>query len=113
MGPDVGTEVHPEFRSQAEDPSVGVAGDGTEVALLPRVVGRDQMFLPILDPHDRPRHLTRRPHRQDILGVELTPNPEPSPDGILHEQQPIRIEVQQAGHGRPVPVGYLGRTVHP
>ena len=48
------------------------------MALLARMVGRDEMFAPVLDPLDRPAQAHRRHADQDVLRIELAADPKTS-----------------------------------
>src|SRR6478735_8661657 len=53
------------------------------VALVARMIGRGQVFAPILDPFDRAAKLQRGGADQKILGIEFTPDAEPAADVTL------------------------------
>ncbi len=85
VGAHIAALVVEELVFDPEDAPFGIDRGAQLVALLARVVGRDQMLAPILDPLDRAVEPQRRDADQHVLGVELAPDAEAAADVSLIE----------------------------
>ena len=83
VGAQIGADVGMGVAAQRPDGAVAVAGD-LEVALdIARVIGRDEMLAPVLDPFHRPADRLRRERDQEILGIELAAHAKAAADVAL------------------------------
>ena len=82
------------------------------VDLIARMVGREQMLAPVLDPLDRALEAQRREARQDVLGIELAANAEAAADVALVEMDAAPAADRAcAAMALPVDVRDLGGAV--
>ena len=68
-----------------EDVAVLVDRGAQLVALLARMVGGDEMLVPVLDPFDRPAEPQRGEADQHVLGIELAAHAEAAADMALEQ----------------------------
>ena len=80
------------------------------VHLLPRVVRREQVLVPVLDPFDRPPEQPSRERDQYILGVELAADTEAAADVDFQEANVPDREREHPRERRPVEVLDLRRA---
>ena len=97
---------HPQYRAVVLDGQFQLAD------VLPRVVGRDEMFGPVFRPLHRATRLHCREGHKEILRVELAPHSEPAAHVRLHEVNPMLRHLQQRRQHPPVVVRHLGLAPH-
>src|SRR5439155_23509371 len=71
VGADIGPQVEKHLAAQAEDRAIAAAGDLDLAIRLARMVHRNQVLAPILEPADRAADKPRPEREQTVLGIEL------------------------------------------
>ena len=111
VAPHVGALVGKDLVVEPEDEAARIDGGADAVHLVARVVEREQVLAPVLDPLDRPAEPGRGDADQHVLRVELAPHTEPAADMALEELQIVAPEAQHGGDGVAVVVRHLGGAV--
>ena len=94
-----------------EDTTLGIGCGANLVPLRTRMIGRDQVLAPVLDPLHRPAQAERAEADQHILGIELAANPEAAADMAFIKMHGRRIAAEHPRDGVPVPVRHLRGAV--
>src|SRR5512139_1011402 len=81
------------------------------VVLFARMIGRDQMLTPVLDPFDRALELESGGADQNVLGIDFAPNAEPAADMTFVELNGLSFPPQHLGDCVAIPVRHLGGTM--
>src|ERR1700733_12916115 len=89
MGTNIGTLIVKEFVFDPQDSTFLINRHARTMALLARMVCRDQMFASILDPFDRSAHTYRRHAHQHIFRIELAAYSKTAADVKLVQMQGI------------------------
>ena len=100
MGADIGALIGPELVVDAEDEALRIDRGADLVDLIARMVGREKVLAPVLDPLDRAPEAQRREARQDILGVELAANAEAAADVALVEMDALQRQTEHPARWR-------------
>ena len=98
---------------QPGDQAVGVERGGDAVVLLAGMIRRHQVLGAVLGPLDRTAEPGGQPGDEEVLGVELAPDPEPAArvDGVHvderlvqaeHARQQVAVEHRDLGHAEDV-----------
>src|SRR5215471_20527153 len=111
--PKVAPLVEPEFVVQAKDKAVLVHCGAYPMERAPRLVGRHQMLVAVLDPLDRPSEPQRRGANQNILGIQLAANAKPAADMPFVEMNPIERQTEHRRQRLAVVMRHLGRAIQP
>jgi hypothetical protein len=112
LRPNVCTVVAPGAVAKRQKCSVGRRGHLDLVHLLARVVGRDEVLVPVLDPLHRPANTARCKRDQVVLGIELAADPEGASDVHLDEPDRFDGKVEHLSEHRAVEVLYLRGAPH-
>src|SRR5262249_22597441 len=81
------------------------------VALLPRMIGRQQMLAPVLDEFDRPQETPRCDQYQNVLRIELAAYAEAAAGVAFVEMELGEAEPQHVGQGFAILVRHLGGAI--
>ena len=111
MGAHIGALVVEEFVVDAEQPPVSVHRGADAVALLARMVGRDQVLAAVLDPFHRTAEALGRDQHQHVFRIELAAHAEAAAGVALVEVDLRRREPEHAHQRVLVPVRHLGGAV--
>ena len=111
MGAHVTALVVDEFVIEGENVPVGVDRGAHFVALLARMIGRDQVLAPILDPFNRPPQAQRRETDQHVLWIKLAANAKAAADVPLEQMHARGGAPKHARDAVAIPVRHLGRAV--
>ncbi len=111
MGAHVAALIVEEFVVDREEAAIAVDGGAQLVTLLARMIGRDQMLAPVLDPFHRPAEPQRGETNQHVLGIKLAANTEPSAHVAFEEMHARRAAAEHAGDVVAVPVRNFGGAV--
>jgi len=90
---------------------VRVEGRRHPVRLLAGVVDRDEVLGPVFCPADRPAAGHRQPRDQEVLGIELAPDPEPAAGVNRVHVDLRRVDAEHAGKQVSVEDRDLGHPV--
>ena len=110
MGARVGALVDQAGGAEAEQAAVRGGADLEVAPGLARVVQRDEVLVPVLDPLDRAPRPHGQPGHEEVLGVELAAGAEAAADVGLDEPHRVLGEVEEAGQQGAVEVLDLGRA---
>ena len=108
MGADIAALVVEELVVKGENTALGVDRGANLMALLPRMIGGDQMLAPVLDPLHRAAEPQRGKADQHVLGIKLAANTEAAADMALEQMHAGGIASQHAGDVVAIPVRHLG-----
>ena len=108
MGADIAALVVEELVVKGENTALGVDRGANLMALLPRMIGGDQMLAPVLDPLHRAAEPQRGKADQHVLGIKLAANAEAAADMALEQMHAGGIASQHAGDVVAIPVRHLG-----
>jgi hypothetical protein len=81
----IGAVIVEEFVFDRENSALCIDRSTDMVALVARMIGRGQVFAPILDPFNRTAKLQRGGADQKILGIKFTTDAEPAANVTLVE----------------------------
>ena len=101
-----------EFVVDAENAAVFVDGRSYFVALLARVIGRDQVLAPVLDPFDRLAEFERGRAHQHVLRIHFAADAEAAADMALKQLNALGFPPEHQRQAVSVPVRHLGGAVH-
>ena len=107
MRANVRAEVDHEPVAQGHDHAVAADPDLHLVILLPRMVGRHQMLMTVLDPLHRTAQAHRRPRHHEVLGIELAAYAEAAAHLELDEVDQVLGMAEQVGENPAVEVRHL------
>ena len=111
VGAHIGALVVKEFVVDAEQAAVPVHRRADPVALLARMVGRDQVLAAVLDPFHRPAEAPGGDQHQHVFGIKLAAHAETAA-GVALMQVDLRRRESEHAHQRVlVPVRHLGGAV--
>ncbi len=94
-----------------ENATLAIDGRANAMALLARMIGRNEMLAPILDPLDRSFEPQRAQANEHVFGIELAPNAEPAADMAFVEMHRRRRAAEHPGDLVAVPVRHLGSAM--
>ena len=112
VGAHIAALVVKEFDIDAQNAARAVDRGSHLVPLLARMVGRDQVLAPVLDPFHRPAEPQRCETDQHVLGIELAANAEAAADMTFEQVNGRGIAPKHAGDVVSIPVRHLGGAVH-
>ena len=111
VGAHIGALVVEEFVVDAEQAPILVHGRADAVALLARMVGRDQVLAAVLDPFHRAAEALGGDQHQNVLRIKLAAHAEAAA-GVAFMQVNLRRRKPEHAHQRVlVPVRHLGGAV--
>ena len=80
MGPDIGALSMKVLVLEREDPACRIGADADTMYLFSRMIGAHHVFVPILDPLDRPSQPQCSETDKNVLRIELSSNSESAAD---------------------------------
>ena len=111
MGAHIGALVEIEYVFQGQDLAVGLDRGASLVMLLPRVVGRHQMLVSVLDPLYRPSQSHCGDADEKVFGIEFAPYAEPATGTALPQHHRRRAAAEHPRQRVAVAVRDLGRAI--
>ena len=111
MAPHIGALVGENLVVEPEDEAARIDGGADAVHLVARVVEREQVLAPVLDPLHGPAEPGRGDADQHVFRVELAPHAEAAADMALEELQIVAPEAEHRGDGVAVVMRHLGGAV--
>ena len=100
-----------EFVVDGENAALGIDRGADLVTLLARMIGRDQVLAPVLDPFHRPPKPQRGEADQHVLGIKLATNAEPAAHMALEQMHARSAAAEHAGDAGAIPVRHLGGAI--
>ena len=111
MGTNIATLVVPNCVLDRENPALDIDRYPGLVTLFTTLVGGYQVFLPILNPFDRPTKPPGSNQYQNVFRVKLTANSESTADMALMNMNLLGRKPEHLDEGLFIAVWDLGRTV--
>ena len=108
----VSAVVVEKFVIDCKDLAVRIDGRADLVVLLARVIGRDQMFAPVLDPFDRPAEFQRGGANQNVLRINLAADAEAAADMAFEQLDGFAFSPKHLRERIAVPMRHFGGAVH-
>jgi hypothetical protein len=108
MGTQVGPLVMEEFVVNGEDVARWVDGGPDEVALFARMIGREQMLAPVLDPFHRPAQAHCCRADQNVFWIKLAANTEAATNVRFVQLNAREAASEYARKGLAILVWHLG-----
>ncbi len=107
----VSAVVVEKFIIDCKDMAVPVDGRAHLVVLLARVIGRDQMLAPVLDPFDRTAEFQRGRADQHVFRINFAADAEAATDMALVELDGFGCAAKHLRQRVAIPVRHLGGAV--
>ena len=100
------------FVIDCKDVAVLIDGGADFVMLLARMIGRDQVFAPVLDPFDWLAEFQRGGANENVLGIKFAADAEAAADMALEQLDGFPFPSKHLRERIAIPMRHLGGAIH-